>query len=271
MKTIIWIVIQRGYFRLGRIYLELRRKDKIQIAKSNWEQIDKKGFIPGNRNNFLFNKITGMLYNGLITNNEVLTTLETINDNVLDNKEIQKIAKSIIKYNIKPIKQIPKEKRIKGIYHKDLWNNGIHNFKEKNKTVFARQQIGQKISTAKIIEKTIKKLIQGYTKIYQDHDRFINRIIEEKTNVDKRTIQRYRNNRKIEDTIKAKAFIEYMKSLAPQGVMPDDTPINNIVNLLLENIEYHYKKTNKLFKFKINSQDRLIFYDTSQSNELLAA
>jgi hypothetical protein len=251
--------------------LELRKKDKIQIAKSNWEQIDKEGFTQGNRNNFLFNKIIGMLYNGLITNDEVLITLKSINDNVLDDKEIQKIAKSILKYNIKPIQQKQNIRRSKGVYHQDLWNNQIHNYKEKNKTIFARQQIGQKISTAKIIEKTINKLVKGYLKIYQDHERFLNRIIEINSKVDTRTIQRYRNNRKIEDIIKAKAFNLYLESLAPQGVMPDDTPINEIVNLILKNMEYHYLKTNKVFKFKINKHDKLIFYDTGQSNELLAA
>ena len=212
-----------------------------------------------------------MLYNGLITNDEVLITLESINDNVLDNKEIQKIAKSILKYNIKPIQQKLNIRRAKGIYHQDLWDNGIHNYKEKNKTIFARQQIGQKISTAKIIEKTINKLVKGYLKIYQNHERFINRIIEINSKVDTRTIQRYRNNRKIEDIIKAKAFKMYLESLAPQGVMPDDTPINEIVNLILKNLEYSYLKTNKVFKFKINKHDKLIFYDTGQSNELLAA
>jgi len=251
--------------------LELRKKDKIQIAKSNWEQIDKEGFTQGNRNNFLFNKIIGMLYNGLITNNEVLTTLESINDNVLDNKEIQKINKSILKYNIKPIQQKQQIRRIKGIYYQDLWDNGIHNYKEKNKTIFARQQIGQKISTTKIIEKTINKLIKGYLKIYQDHERFINRIIEINSKVNTRTIQRYRNNRQIEDTIKARAFKEYLLGIIRQGVMPDDTPNNEIVNLILKKLEYRYLKTNKVFKFKINKHNKLIFYDTGQSNELLAA
>ena len=251
--------------------LELRKKDKIQIAKSNWEQIDKEGFTQGNRNNFLFNKIIGMLYNGLITNDEVLTTLESINDNVLDDKEIQKIAKSILKYNIKPIQQKQNIRRAKGIYHQDLWDNEIHNYKEKNKTIFARQQIGQKISTAKIIEKTINKLVKGYLKIYQNHERFINKTIEINSKVDTRTIQRYRNNRKIEDIIKTKAFKLYLESLAPQGVMPDDTPSNEIVNLILKNLEYSYLKTNKVFKFKINKHNKLIFYDTGQSNELLAA
>ena len=248
-----------------------KQKDIYQIAKSNWEQIDKKGFVKGNRNNFLFNKVIGMLYNGLIANNEVLTTLETLNNNELDTKEIQKIAKSILKYDIKPIKKPKTEKERKRLYAKELAENKIHNYKEKNKIVFARQQIGQKISTAKIIQKTIKKLITGYMKTYQNQERFINRILEKNSNVDKRTIQRYRNDRKIEEAIKSKAFIEYIKSLAPQGVMPNDTPINEIINIVLENLEYYYPKTEKTFKFKINSQDRLIFYDTSQSNELLAA
>jgi len=248
-----------------------RTKTKSDIAKSNWEQIDKTGFNQGNRNSFLFNKVVGMLYNGLITNNEILTTLESINNNVLDNKEILKIANSILKYNIKPITSIKKEKRVKGIYHKDLWDNKIHNYKENNKIQFERQKIGQKIATAKIISKTINELINGYFKTYQNKERFINRNIEKNSNVHKRTIQRYRNSRKIEEEIKSEAFKRYIRELAPQGVMANDTPIRDIVNLVLENLEYYYPKTNKLFKFRLNSSNRLIFYDTSQSNELSAA
>jgi len=177
-----------------------------QTTKSNWKQIDKKGFIQGNRNNFLFNKIIGMLYNGLITNNEVLITLTNINNNTLETKEIQKIAKSIIKYNIQPIQQKKEIQKNNKIYSQDLWDNKIHNYKKNNKTIFARQQIGQKISTAKIIEKTVNKLIKGYLKIYQNHKKFSNKIIEKNSNVSIRTIQRYRNNKKIEKEIKAIAF-----------------------------------------------------------------
>jgi len=248
-----------------------KTKTKNEIAKSNWEKIDKTGFTQGNRNNFLFNKIVGMLYNGLITNDEILSTLESINNGELENKEIQKIAKSIIKYNIKPITPKRKEKRVKGIYHQELWDNGIHNYKENNKIQFERQKIGQKISTAKIINKTINDLINGYFKTYQNKERFINRNIEKNSNVHKRTIQRYRNNRKIEEEIKSEAFKKYLRELAPQGVMANDTPIRDIVNLVLENLEYCYPKTNIVFKFKYNSFNRLIFYDTSQSNELSAA
>ncbi len=250
---------------------EKRQKNKTEIAKSNWEQINLKGFTQGNRNNFLFNKIIGMLYNGIITNDEVLSTLKTINNNILSNKEIQKIAKSIIKYNIKPISKKTNEKRIKGIYSKDLWENNIHNYKDKNKVQFERQRIGQKISTAKIIEKTIYKLISGYVKTYQNKERFINKNLEKNCKVKKRTIQRYRNNRLIEDKIKGEAFKRYLKGLAPQGVMAKDIPIRNIVNLIIETLDYYYPKTNKLFKFKINEYHRLIFYEYIHSNKPLAA
>ena len=249
-----------------------KTKNKKQIAKSNWEQIDKTGFSTGNRNNFLFNKIIGMLYNGIITNDEVITTLESINNKELENKEIQKIAKSILKYNIKPnTSEKTKDKRVKGIYYQELWDNGIHNYTENNKVQFERQKLGQKISTGKIIEKTINELINGYLKVYENKERFINRIIEKNSNVHKRTIQRYRNNRKIEDEIKSVAFKRYIQGLLAQGVMADDTPIKLIVNIVLKNLEYYYPKTDKLFKFTLDSNNRLIFYDTSQSNELAAA
>ena len=250
-----------------------KTKDKKQIAKSNWEQIDRTGFNQGNRNNFLFNKIIGMLYNGIITNDEVITTLESINNKELDNKEIQKIAKSILKYNIQPTASSVKEKdkRVKGIYYQELWDNGIHNYTENNKVQFERQKIGQKISTAKIIEKTINYLINGYLKVYENKERFINRIIEKNSNVHKRTIQRYRNNKKIEDEIKSEAFKRYIKGLVAQGVMADDTHIRMIVNIVIKSLDYYYPKTNKLFKFTLDSNNKLIFYDTGQPNELAAA
>ena len=249
-----------------------KTKDKKQIAKSNWEQIDKTGFHTGNRNNFLFNKIIGMLYNGIITNDEVITTLESINNKELEDKEIQKIAKSILKYNIKSnTTSNQKGKRIKGIYHQELWDNGIHNYSENNKVQFERQKLGQKISTGKIIEKTINELINGYLKVYENKERFINRIIEKNSNVHKRTIQRYRNNRKIEDEIKSEAFKRYIQGLLKKGVMADDIPIKLIVNIVLKSLEYYYPKTDKLFKFTLDSNNRLIFYDTSQSEELTAA
>lgn len=241
---------------------ENRTKDKKELSKSNWDQIDKKGFIKGNRNNFLFNKIVGMLYNGIITNEQVHETLKTINRNELNKKEIATLANSILKYNIKPNKNITKkEKRVKGIYSKDLWDNQIHNYKEKNKIVFARQKIGQKISTAKIIKSTIEKLIKGYQQTYINHEPFINKNIEKNSNVKKRTIQRYRNEREIEETIKAEAFKRYLQGLAPKDVMADDTPIKDIVNLAIEYIDFHYERTAKLFRFKLDRVGRLIFYE----------
>ena len=239
-----------------------RAKGKIQIAKSNWEQIDKTGFTQGNRNNFLFNKIIGMLYNGLISNNEVLKTLHTINNNTLENNEINKIAKSIMKYNIKPITNtLTMKRQVRGIYSNELFKNNIHNYKENNKTVFARQQIGQKISTAKIIQKTINKLIKGYTKTYINRQSFTNDTIVTNSGMRKRTIQRYRNERQLEKSIKAKAFKEYLNSIAPQGVMPDDTPIKDIINIAINSIDFYYLKTNTLFRFKLDDDSRLIFYE----------
>jgi hypothetical protein len=213
-----------------------------------------------------------MLYNGLITNEQVLNTLESINQNELNEKEIQTIANSIIKYNIQPTtKIIEKEKRVKGIYSKDLWDNKIHNYKEKNKIVFARQKIGQKISTAKIIESTINKLIKGYLQTYTNRETFINKNIEKNCSVKKRTIQRYRNDRKLEDTIKAEAFKRYIKGLASKDVMANDTPIKNIVNLAIGWLEFHYEKHSKVFKFKIDGANRLIFYDIDDGVSVLVA
>ena len=239
-----------------------RTKNKQELSKSNWEQIDKTGFIKGNRNNFLFTKIIGMLYNGIITNEQVHKTIQNINRNELDQKEINAIANSILKYNIqKNTKDSNLEKKVKGIYSNDLWKNQIHNYKKNNKTEFARQKIGQKISTAKIIQSTIEKLIKGYLQTYINHEPFINKNIEKNTSVKKRTIQRYRNERHLEETIKVEAFKRYLQGLAPKDVMANDTPIKNIVNLAIKGLEFHYEKTSKVFKFKIDVDSKLIFYE----------
>ena len=251
---------------------ENRSKNKQELAKSNWEQIDKTGFKKGNRNNFLFNKIIGMLYNGIITNEQVLDTLKNINQNELTQKEIDGISNSILKYNIQPSKRaVQKEKRIKGIYHQELWDNQIHNYKEKNKIVFSRQKIGQKISTAKIIQATVEKLIKGYLQTYNNHETFNNKNIEKNSAVKKRTIQRYRNDRKLEVTLKAEAFKRYIKGLAPEDVMANDTPIKKIVNLAIEWIEFHYEKNSTVFKFKLDVEGRVVFYEIGGCGEGRAA
>ena len=253
--------------------IESRKQDKKTIAKSNWQKIDKKGFTQGNRNNFLFNKVIGMLYNGQITNNEVLNTLRKINDNVLEDNEIQKIAKSIIKYNIKPNTQIEikQEKRIKGIYSQDLWEQGIHNYKENDNINFERQKFGQTVTTILKWEKTLNKLLQGYIKLYQEHKSFTNENIANNSNVSKRTVQRYRNEKRIENKIKVVAFKEYLRQIAPKGVKAIVTPINEVLNILLNNITFCYKSGVKTLGFKKTQSKKLLVYDTSQPNELLAA
>jgi len=247
-------------------------KDKKQIAKSNWEQIDKKGFIKGNRNNFLFNKIIGMLYNRIITNDEVLATLKKINNNELEDKEINTLAKSIMKYNIKPNTTITtKQKWVKGIYHQELWEKQIHNYKNKNKIIFSRQQFGQRISNINIIKNTITELIKGYLKTYNNHEIFINKNIEKNSNVSKRTIQRYRNDRNLEDSIKNEAFKRYILSMLPKDVMANDTHVQEIINLAIKEIDFYYQKHDRHYRFKFTGNKKLLFYEIYQPNELIAA
>jgi hypothetical protein len=249
-----------------------KAKNKKQISKSNWEQIDKTGFSTGNRNNFLFNKIIGMLYNGIITNDEVITTLESINNKELENKEIQKIAKSILKYNIKPsTSEKTKDKRVKGIYYQELWDNGIHNYTENNKVQFERQKFGQLVTTILKNEKTLKKLLDGYLELYKTHQVFTNNNIAKSSNVSKRTVQRYRNEKNIEENVKNTAFRKYMQSLAQKGVMANGTPLVDLLNVLLEKISFCYKRDGRVFKFVRNCSYSLDFYDTGESFESLAA
>jgi len=244
---------------------------KAETIKLNIENIDKQGFIEGNRNNYLFTKVIGMLYNEIITNDEVENTLKNLNNNELPEQEVQRICKSIIKYDIKP-NNPNKEEYKPGEYHNDLWDNKIHNYKKKNKVEFSRQKIGQKITTAKIIENTISKLVQGYKVTYRNNELFTNENIVKNSNVSKSTIKRYRNVRKLEQEIKNRAFKIYLSELIEQkSVMANEPPISEIVNLALSELVFEYKRTNKTFAFKIDDNKRLIFYEIQPNYEDIAA
>lgn len=236
-----------------------------KLGKINLDKIDKDGFIQGNRNNYLYTKTISMLYNGQIKNNQVENTLITLNNKELPLQEILKISKSIQKYNIKEnIKE--SEPYIKGEYHQDLWNEQIHNYNEKNKIECSRQKLGQKLTTAKIIEKTLGKLIEGYKVIYRNNELFTNKNIIKNSKVSKSTIKRYRNVRKLEQEIKNSAFIEYIKEMTQaKGVKADEPPIRKLLNLAISELFFEYKKTGKLFAFMFNDNNRLIFYEVLQN------
>jgi len=234
---------------------------KNQIGKINLEKINKDGFIQGNRNNYLYITTIGMLYNGKIENNQVEDTLINLNNKELPLEEIKKISKSIQKYNIKE-NTTKNEPYIKGEYYQDLWDNKIHNYKTKDIIEFSRQKIGQKISTAKILEKTIGKLIEGYKVTYRNNELFTNKNIIKNSEVSRSTIKRYRNVKKIEQEIKIIAFNQYMKELVKKkGVKADEPPIRELLNLALSELSFEYEKTGKVFAFMFNENDRLIFYE----------
>jgi len=251
---------------------KLSTKDIIKI---NLDKIDKIGFIDGNRNNYLYTKIISFLYNGKIKNQNILDTLIKLNNNQLQLSELKRIEKSIKKYNIKPNDNQQKEYTSKGIYNDALWKEKIHNYKDKttNNINFERQKIGQKITVAKIIKSTIEKLIHGYTITYKNKEIFTNKNLIKNSKVSKSTIKRYRNNRKIEDAVKAIAFKQYIKAILnnKKSVKADEPPIKEVLNKVLEDITFYYKPTNKTYKFKYNEDDELIFYEHKALSTLLVA
>ena len=130
--------------------------DNNKIQNINLNNINKDEFVDGNRNNFLFRKVVGMLYNGLINNENVLDTLIELNNDELKYQEIQKIAKSIRKYNIQPNQDKRNIPYKKGEYWQKMKDENIHNYKnEKKEMQFERQKLGQKITTIKRIENTL--------------------------------------------------------------------------------------------------------------------
>ncbi|RLD47233.1 MAG: hypothetical protein DRI86_00880 [Bacteroidetes bacterium] len=223
---------------------------------SNWENIDKTGFVPGNRNNYLFHKTLGMLHNGIIKRYEIEDTLRTINNKQLPESEILNIAKSLSKYKYNPKGTDIKDRYIhkKGEYFKSLSLNEIHNYRIKNgKVSFERQKVGQVLSTAKIITNSISKLVDGYCNIYKSKSKFTNNNISNESNMSIPTIKRYRNKRKLEQNIKEIAFKKYIFSIVNiNTIVNADEPLlnkmfKNVVNLALESLKYCYKNTTMYF------------------------
>jgi len=237
-------------------------EDKRKILNINIDKVDKNRFVEGNRNNFLFKKVVAMLYNGDISNHQVEDTLISINGGELDLQEISRISKSIQKYNIQPNNKQKREPYKRGPYHKALWDNGIHNYIKDTKVEFSRQKMGQKITTCKIIESTILKLVNGYIKTYQNRETFTNKNIEKNSNVSKSTIKRYRNQRKLEDNIKWVAFKRYIKILVgAKSVKANEPLLSNLINLAIYKISFEYKIADKVFAFYKNIKNRLLFYE----------
>jgi len=213
------------------------------------------------------------LYNGLITNNEILTTLTNINNGELDDNEILKITNSIKRYNITPTQKKSSNKPNKrGIYSQDLWDNSIHNYTQDNNIQFERQRFGQMVTTISTIEKTLNKLLNGYISLYRNHklssDKIpTNKEIAQSSDLSIRTVQRYRNEKKIEEALKAKALKEYLIALSQKSVMATVT----LINIILEDITFSYTMNDKKFKFKRVSANKLDFFPIQDTSERLIA
>ena len=240
------------------------------LTKLSWASIDTKGFVEGNRNNFLFNKVVGLLYNGQITNKEVLSTLQQLNSNVLPQQEIGRICKSILKYNITATtKQQYTYKP--GAYFDDMKRLHIHNYKKGNNVQYERQKLGQKITTIKILQKTVTKLIDGYCKTYKNNEKFTNANIAKNSNISVTTIRRFRNVKKLEGIIKATAFKQFIEQLyKKQSVIPDKLPYKEIVQSIIDTMEFIYKDGQKILHFKYDDNNKLIFYEKHSSLQLAA-
>jgi len=246
-------ITQKRYLKICKEIYQERKKETPPQRVTHTININKEGFELGNRNNFLFRKVVGLLYNGKITNAQVYDTLNTINAGELEENEIEKISKSIQKYNIQAkIKE--KREYTRGEYSQTLWDNHIHNYSEDNKIVYSRQEIAQRVSTSKILANTCQKLLDGYILNYKNREKFTNANLVKNTKVSKSTIQRFRNKRKLEESIKAVAFRYYIQSFNNLliSVKADDTlpkiPLN-IINKCLKNILYLYRGGEKVFKF----------------------
>ena len=241
-------------------------KSKISL-KTNQEK-----FIEGNRNNYLFRKTIALLYNGKIRSSEIRETLSRMNNKALPDTEILKIEKSIIKYKISHSDSNTNSNEYKkGEHNNDLWLHGIHNYRiDKGKVVNSRQKFGQMVSVTKVISNTLRKLVHGYKITYEKNEMFTNENLVENSKVSKSTIKRYRNIRKLEKDIKAKAFLLYIKEMASpsKSVKAIEPPLIELVNIAIKEMVFEYKNSNKKFYFKYNKDNRLIFYENGEELEV---
>ena len=112
-----------------------------------------------------------------------------------------------------------------------------------------------------IIKSTIDKLVQGYLKTYINHEKFTNENIVKNSNVSKRTLQRYRNQRKIENSLKILALRKYFLEYLLEDVKADVTLCRKVANIAVSSVEFIHPSEPNVFKFEFNSDDKLTFYN----------
>lgn len=241
----------------------------------NWDHISTKGFHKGNRNNFLFITAVKLLYQGRIKNHEILATLTHINKNQLPIPEVQRIARSIASYNITPNSKRDTVEAIyqRGQYSDDLFNHQIHNYKKDGHMIYERQRIGQRITSAKRIVKTIQILQEAYFKAYKNNKIVKNKTIAEFSAKSVRTIQRYRQYKK---QIAAAAFKRYLNSITPKeaispagNVIANVTPLKELLNLALQDTVFIASKLLKVFRFVIDDDLEVQFIPSGEDIPLM--
>jgi len=66
--------------------------------------------------------------------------------------------------------------------------------------------------------------------------------------------------------------MQYIAELGAGGrVKANEPPFRELLNLALSELNFEYKKTNKMFAFMVSEDDRLIFYEVEQGLTLYAA
>ena len=240
-------------------------KINMKTNTNNISNISDGDFIKGNRNNYLFKKVLGLVYKGRIKKDEVLSTLKHLNNNELKKTEINKIAKSILKYTkdfrSKGSTSSAGEYK-KGFYWERMRKYNIHNIKIANKTIFNRQKLGQTIRTVKVIQSTITKLTKAYVNLYKNKTiKATNKSIASFSRISVRTLQRYRNNRKIEKKIKNSAFLIYIRDMYSnkKSVKASVMVIDEVINFAVKSIQFKCVKTNTLYYFEMRNE-KLLFY-----------
>lgn len=248
-------------------------EQKLEQKKNglSWLNVEKEGFKEGNRNNYLFRTGVRLLYQGLITNEYLLDTLLQINNNTLPLKEVQSIAKSILKYNITPntVNQVKIERPKRGEYSNELFNNKIHNYRDGNKVELERQRIGQVISSAKKIIKSVQTIQEAYKKLYSEGKTITNKKLSLLSGRSKRTVQYYK---KIDKGISTRAFMDFVREVgANKGEEKDTmfrancTPLINDLNKALEHLVFTTKRYNKSYRFAVDDDLKLIFFEVSDN------
>lgn len=207
-----------------------------------------RGFVQGNRNNYLFSKGYHLLYTGQTSADDLEGELMAENDGQLSHREVSRIAKSLARYQPTMVKSPKCDRPVRGEFSDLLFLNEIHNFR----STTTRQHAGAMITAAKKTIKTSAKIIQCYKDLFtkgRTVQEVVNSEISTQAGISIRQLQRY----------KSRGISKLAQEVFEQLFMQVDTVIRANGTPLLQHLKIIDIHTRREYLFDVNAKGSLIF------------